>query len=153
MCATCALLIHELAIHRPVTELVLFIFVSRQVGKIRIICFHCLLFRFLGKERPHVMIRYSNFGAFPFPRLSVAEFYTKCIHQWVSPLTMIIGFTPSLIRMCSMHTIHLGICQWLNASVILDLCDLCFFKGGTLAQKLVSLTHAFNKWCRVNGIE
>jgi hypothetical protein len=52
-----------------------------------------------------------------------------------------------------MHTVHLGICQWLNASAILDLCDIGFFKGKTLAEQLVSLTHAFNRWCKVNSIE
>ena len=105
------------------------------------------------QDRDLTHFRYTDFASFPFRRMTEPQFYTKCIHAWVSPLTFIIGFSSGLIRMCSMHTVHLGVCQWLNASAILDLCDIGFFKGNTLAEQLVSLTHAFNRWCRVNSIE
>ena len=101
-----------------------------------------------------IIVRFSRFENFAsFYRFSTGEFYSRCLGSWVSPFTMIAGFHPALIRMCSMHTIHLGICQFANAAAILDLCDLQFFGGGLLSEKLNILTHRFNNWCRLQGIE
>ena len=66
---------------------------------------------------------------------------------------MIAGFTPRLVRMCAMHTVHLGVCQWLNASAMLDLTDLHYFGEGDLAEQLDQLKNSFNAWCRVQSIE
>ena len=52
-----------------------------------------------------------------------------------------------------MHTVHLGVCQWANASSILDLCDSEYFGTGSMEDKLSRLTFAFNRWCRVQSIE
>ena len=112
-----------------------------------------MFFTLFFKKYVESTLRFSRFGSFPFRRYSAPQFFTKCIHAWVSPLCMITGFSPGLIRMCAMHTIHLGLAQWMNASAILDLCDISFFKAEKLSEKLVSMTHAFNSWCRVNSIE
>ena len=66
---------------------------------------------------------------------------------------MIIGFSPTQVRFCSMHAIHLGICQWANASAILDLCDMNYFGPGAVADQLPFLTSRFNAWCRLQSIE
>ena len=110
----------------------------------------CMCVVYLFCIRP----RYGHFDRFEsFHRFSVAEFYLKCIGRWVSPLTMITGFHPQLIKMCSMHTVHLGVCQWVNGSAILGLCDTNCFGTGQLAEKLAVLTQRFNAWCRVHSME
>ena len=81
------------------------------------------------------------------------EFYTLCLGSWMSPYLFVVGFHPALIRMCAMHTVHLGVAQWANASAILDLADLRYFGSGNLSEQLNILTHRFNKWCKVQGIE
>ena len=100
------------------------------------------------------LARYSRFESFSsFHRFSTAEFYTRCIGQWVSPMVMTVGFSPGLIKMCSMHTVHLGVCQWVNGSAIPDLVDMGFFGSGTLTEQLDVVTHTFNRWCRLVSIE
>ncbi len=97
-------------------------------------------------------LRYTRLRDFPnFQRFSVADFYTQCVKQ-ICPLALVTGFRPERIRFCLMHSVHLGICQWLNGSVIHELNDHKYFGEGLLHEQLHNLTRRFNAWCSMNRI-
>jgi len=51
-----------------------------------------------------------------------------------------------------MHVVHLGLCQWLNASATILLAKFGYLQGENLGEQLEVLTKRFNAWCRLNGI-
>ena len=99
-------------------------------------------------------LRYTTFRNFHHtPRFTVAEFYTQCVHA-VCPLALVVGFQPSMIRLCYMHAIHLGVCQWVNASAIHLLIDHGYLgdRGCTLQDHLTIFNRRLNKWCSMARI-
>lgn len=67
-------------------------------------------------------------------------------------MTFVTGWHPSRIVACEMHTVHLGIAQWLNAGAVLLLAKFGYLGPGGLALQLEVLTRRFNSWCQLNSI-
>ena len=74
-----------------------------------------------------------------FPRCGTVDFFQSLYRGRVCPLALVVGFAPHMIRYCVMHFAHLGISQWLNASVFLALCDHGVF-GALPADKYTRYT-------------
>ena len=51
-------------------------------------------------------------------------------HEYVNPLAFVIGWHPSMIHYCMMHTLHLGVFHHVNGGCLLCLMSFDFF--GTL---------------------
>ena len=76
--------------------------------------------------------RFTNFQQMPgFERFSVNQFYLQSLGNYVNPLCMVLGWSPNMIRYCSMHTVNLGLVQFINASAIYTLVE-DFNQFGTL---------------------
>ena len=102
--------------------------------------------------------RMSNFEAFyrtGFGELTKAGFFLKALGRYICPLTMIIGFRPRWISICSMHTSNLGICGWVNAAALLTLLERDVFGPASedLSHRLQVVTLRFRRWCAANGIQ
>ena len=99
-----------------------------------------------------VWLRFSVLSNFSTtPRFNDVQFTNECVGQ-VCPLSLITGFKPGLIRFCLMHTVHLGICHWINASCVYDLAERGYLGEGSLQDKLDNLCRRFNLWCSLNKI-
>lgn len=99
----------------------------------------------------YILLRYTAFRQFATtPRSNTAQFILQCKH--VSPLMWICGWHPSRITFCEMHVVHLGLCQWLNASGVLLLANHGYLGPPPLQSQLCILTSRFNKWCSINRI-
>ena len=96
--------------------------------------------------------RYTTFKNFVHtPRFTVSQFYSQCIHH-LCPLGLVAGFRPDMIKFCLMHTLHLGILQWLNGSAIYELIRYNYLGPGPLHQHLHAFTRRLNAWCSMTGI-
>ena len=113
------------------------------------ICHFCFCTKAAG---PHQWANFENFDQ--VPRISHWQFYLKSLGQYVNPLTGTVGFTPHHISFCTMHISNLGLCAWLNASVILILLQRGCFGGPGLqmGQRLQILTLRFRRWCSIHRI-
>ena len=102
------------------------------------------------------VIRYTQFNKFKnaddIHRFTMNEFYVKCVKR-LNPMALITGFAPVQIKFCLMHSVHLGICQWLNASAIYELISYGYFGDPPLSQQLHVMTQRLNRWCSFNGIQ
>lgn len=47
----------------------------------------------------------------------------KLRKSYINPISFVIGFQPTMLRYCLMHTLHLGLCHFLNAGGVLTLMD------------------------------
>ena len=73
--------------------------------------------------------------------------------RWVNPLATVSHFHSSMVKFCSMHTINLGILQYLLGSVVELLVKVYFFfGGGSLDDRLLELTQRFKMWASANRI-
>ena len=70
------------------------------------------------------MFRYTRLDNFEeFRRLTSVEFVNRSLSSYINLLFGVVGFSPNLIRICSTHTVHLGLCEWVNAGAFLELVD------------------------------
>ena len=97
--------------------------------------------------------------------------------QYVNPLCMTVGWQPTMVKYCMMHTLHLGICHWVNGGALLTLIHHNFFGSSTAPKKafnppqswlqsshigiqgtqsMAEIMHLLNRrfldWCRLHGI-
>ena len=110
----------------------------------------------VGKQHYHrIMIDHLSYRIFrrfaATPRIHYAEFINHGV-KFINPMTFVKGWCPERIVHCEMHVVHLGICQWLNASATILLAEYGYLGGGKLADQLNALTGRFNKWCSMNQI-
>ena len=110
------------------------------------ICLFCKATRTAGP------CQYTNFERFKitgFDPLSPAQFTLHSLGNYVSPLCMVVGFTPRMIALCSMHTSNLGLCGWINGAALLALLDRNFFgqPSDDLGHRLKIVTLRFRNWC------
>lgn len=99
-----------------------------------------------------LQLSYRVFRQFPsIPRIGKAEFINNGV-KFINPMMFILGWEPSRIVLCEMHIVHLGICQWLNASSIILLAKYDYLGPGSLNDQLTVLTYRFNRWCSLNNI-
>ena len=111
------------------------------------------LFPKIGSSHLHRATRYSVFRNFPgLERLTTAQFYLRAVGPRICPLAFVTGFQQDLIRPCMMHSVHLGICQWLNGCAVHDLIDHGYLGPPPLQSQLNVLCKRFNDWCKVNRI-
>ena len=92
---------------------------------------------------------YRRFAA--VPRRTAADFINNGV-KFINPLMFVIGWAPERIVFCEMHVVHLGICQWLNASAVILLAKFQYLGPGSLNDQLQILTFRLNTWCRLNRI-
>ena len=104
----------------------------------------------------HAHFRFTSFDRFSsFHRFTTAEFFLKSFGKYVTPLALVAGFSPGIIAYCSMHVSNLGLAQWTNAGVLLELLSRGFFGDPStvsLADRLHIVTLRFRKWCGLHGI-
>jgi len=60
------------------------------------------------------------------------------------PLCMTVGWQPTMVKYCMMHTLHLGLCHWVNAGALLTLIHHNFF-GSSTARKNAKSTSNLNR--------
>ena len=60
--------------------------------------------------------------------------------QYVNPLCMTVGWQPTMVKYCMMHTLHLGICHWVNGGALLTLIHHNFFGSSTAPKKSIQST-------------
>ena len=90
---------------------------------------------------------------------------------------MTVGWQPTMVKYCMMHTLHLGICHWVNGGALLSLIHHNFFGSSTAPKKafnppqswlqsshigiqgtqsMAEIMHLLNRrfldWCRLHGI-
>ncbi|CAE7508782.1 unnamed protein product [Symbiodinium sp. CCMP2592] len=76
-----------------------------------------------------------------------------------NPLILVPGFRPEFIRICAMHTLHLGVLQLLNGSIFTLLEDLCWFRADDagpsikLPEKMILLCSRFKSWASANQLK
>ena len=75
-----------------------------------------------------------------FVCMACKQFKHECSIYWlmfvwtskdVNPLCMTVGWQPTMVKYCMMHTLHLGICHWVNAGALLTLIHHNFFGSST----------------------
>lgn len=85
--------------------------------------------------------------------------------NYVHPLNMVYGFHPTMIKYCSMHTLHLGLLHFLNGGALITLAENGWL-GGDSKQKISTFagtaaltstdmeqfTLRFHRWCAVHGV-
>ena len=102
-----------------------------------------------------VATRFTCFRNFDtIPRFSIGQWYRVAIKR-PCPLTLVAGFSPNQIKWCLMHSVHLGVCQWLNASGIYELIQFNYLSqiaNPTLSDHLHEFTRRLNAWCAMNRI-
>ena len=52
------------------------------------------------------------------------------------PLCMTVGWQPTMVKYCMMHTLYLGLCHWVNAGALLTLIHHNFFGSSTARKTL-----------------
>lgn len=110
----------------------------------------CFSFADLGLAWLELSYRvYRRFAA--VPRRTAADFINNGV-KFINPLMFVIGWAPERIVFCEMHVVHLGICQWLNASAVILLAKFQYLGPGSLNDQLQILTFRLNTWCRLNRI-
>ena len=101
-------------------------------------------------------LRYTDFRNFEnLPRFSDSQFMTQCVGRPLCPLACVAGFRPQMVRFCYMHSVHLGICQFVNASGVYELIKYGYLGGNpnaTLSDHLDCLPRRLNSWCAMSNI-
>lgn len=102
-----------------------------------------------------VIPRFTRFRQFDaLQHFTIGQWYRVSI-KTVSPLCLVAGFSPHRIKWCLMHSVHLGICQWLNASGIYELIRYNYLSkvpDAKLSDHLHEFTRRLNLWCSFNRI-
>ena len=72
-----------------------------------------------------------------------------------SPLLLVIGFSPWMVRICTMHTVNLGLCFTVNGACLATLIRCGYFgnpAGGTFEDRLLEAHRDFVAWRREAGV-
>ena len=72
-----------------------------------------------------------------------------------SPLLLVIGFSPWMIRICTMHTVNLGLCFTVNGACLATLIRLGYFGNpaeGKFEDRLLDAHRDFVAWRRAAGV-
>lgn len=85
------------------------------------------------------------------PRRTTPQFINHDV-KFINPLMFVTGWHPDRIVFCEMHTVHLGICQWMNGCTIHVLAKYKYFGDVKLPEALEVLTRRFNSWCKLTSI-
>lgn len=73
-----------------------------------------------------ILIRYLHVVKTSFQR------WNNPRNPYINPLAFLVGFHPTMIRYCLMHTLHLGLLHHVNGGILLCLMNFEYF--GTLLQ-------------------
>jgi len=89
----------------------------------------------------------------PRPERTTNEDFMNVPDEKRSPLQEIPFFHISMLRICSMHTLYLGVGQHVNANILLKLCRGRWFHATkrALADQLHAAWIKFKQWAQVGG--
>lgn len=109
------------------------------------------------KAQMHGPDRWTRWTHFEhFEKRSHANFILNILPRYPSPLTCIIGYHVMLNRWCMMHTVNLGIAQWVNAACALLLSGSGKYGAAVpdadLSRQLNALYIRFRAWGNAAGI-
>lgn len=70
-----------------------------------------------------------------------------------NPLVLLPGFSAFMLRFDVMHSLCLGVCQWVNACVLMWCCEQNVFRDGALRSRLWTAWLHFMTWLYARGLE
>ncbi|CAK9060915.1 Uncharacterized protein SCF082_LOCUS32000 [Durusdinium trenchii] len=112
------------------------------------VCFKCKANAVYG---PYSYVNVEDYTS--VPRLSTSEFFSVALKDYISPICMAVGWQPTMVKYCLMHTLHLGLCHHLNGGAWLTLDENGWFGNVCgVDKKMEHLTHRFHMWCSLHGI-
>ena len=82
------------------------------------------------------------------------EEYLRLSSTYRHPLYKLTGWDSSMIKYCSMHTVQLGLCQWVNGNSTIMLLERNFFgrPGLVRSEQLKIVTATFKRWITSQGL-
>ena len=98
--------------------------------------------------------RYTNWErAAAMPTFDNEE-YLRLSSTYRHPLYKLTGWDSSMIKYCSMHTVQLGLCQWVNGNSTIMLLERNFFgrPGLVRSEQLKIVTATFKRWITSQGL-